>query len=58
MNPKCGPKARPPSPVETKRFNIGRDEPSSNSKAKVSSSMSSGGISLEAAQGKCRQSIC
>ena len=22
-----GPKARPPSPVETKRFNIGRDEP-------------------------------
>ena len=42
-----GPKARPPSPVETKRFNIGRDEPSSNSKAKVSSSMSSGGISLE-----------
>ena len=43
-----GPKARPPSPVETKRFNIGRDEPtSSRSKPKVSTTMSSGGISLE-----------
>jgi len=43
-----GPKARPPSPVETKRFNIGRDEPTmSSGKNKVSNSMSSGGISLE-----------
>ena len=43
-----GPKARPPSPVETKRFNIGRDEPTtSRNRPKVSNTMSSGGISLE-----------
>ena len=47
-NGNSGPKARPPSPVETKRFNIGRDEPTmSSSRNKVSNSMSSGGISLE-----------
>ena len=47
-NGNSGPKARPPSPVETKRFNIGRDEPTmSSARNKVSNSMSSGGISLE-----------
>ena len=43
-----GAKARPPSPVETKRFNIGRDNPhTSGERTRVSNSMSSGGISLE-----------
>jgi hypothetical protein len=47
-NGNSGPKARPPSPVETKRFNIGRDEPTmSSARNKFSNSMSSGGISLE-----------
>ena len=40
-------KGRPPSPIETKRFNIGRDENMPSRKSKVSDSMSSGGISLE-----------
>ena len=45
--------SKTPITVETKRFNIGRDEPtSSRSKPKVSTTVSGGGISLEENIGK------